>query len=49
MAGPSGLNLGGLVEGMCSNVLTKEFFRSVKGRGKMAVKVGFFGGGSCNQ
>ena len=31
MAGPSGLKLGGLVEGMCPNVLTKEFFRSVKG------------------
>ena len=36
MAGPSGLKLGGLVEGMCPNVLMKEFFRSVNGRGKMA-------------
>ena len=31
MAGPSGLKLGGLVEGMFPKVLTKEFFRSVKG------------------
>ena len=38
MAGPSGLKLGGLVEGMCPNVLMKEFFRSVNGRGKMAAK-----------
>ena len=38
MAGPSGMELGGLVEGMCPNVLTKEFFRSVNGRGKMAAK-----------
>ena len=38
MAGPSGLKLGGLVEGMCPNVLMKEYFRSVNGRGKMAAK-----------
>ena len=38
MAGPSGLKLGGVVEGMCLNVLTKDFFRSVNGRGKMAAK-----------
>ena len=38
MAGPSGLKLGGLVEGMCPNVLMKDFFRSVNGRGKMAAK-----------
>ena len=29
MAGPSGLKLGGLVEGMWENVLAKEFFGSV--------------------
>ena len=29
MAGPSGLKLGGLVEGMCPKVLMKEFFRCV--------------------
>ena len=29
MAGPIGLKLGGMVEGMCENVLTKEFFGSV--------------------
>ena len=34
MARPSGLKLGGLVEGMCLNVLTKEFFRSVNGWAK---------------
>ena len=38
MAGPSGLTLGGLVEGMCPNILTKKFFRSVNGCGKMAAK-----------
>ena len=38
MAGPSGLKLGGLVEGMCPNVLLKDFFRPVNGRGKMAAK-----------
>ena len=38
MAEPSGLKLGGLVEGICLNILTKKFFRSVNGRGKMAVK-----------
>ena len=30
MAGPSGLKLGGLVEGMGENVLAKEFFGSVE-------------------
>ena len=44
MAGPSGLKLGGLVEGMCPNVLTKEFLDPSRGRGKMAAKVGFGGG-----
>ena len=29
MAGPSGLKLGGLVEGMWENVLAKEFLGSV--------------------
>ena len=29
MAGPSRLKLGGLVEGMCPNVLAQEFLRSV--------------------
>ena len=29
MAGPSGLKLGGMIEGMCENVLAKEFFGSV--------------------
>ena len=38
MAEPSWLKLGGLVEGICLNILTKKFFRSVNGRGKMAVK-----------
>ena len=28
MAGPIGLKLGGMVEGMCENVLGKEFFGS---------------------
>ena len=28
MAGPSKLKLGGMVEGMCENVLAKEFFGS---------------------
>ena len=28
MAGPSGLKLGVLIEGMCKNVLVKEFFGS---------------------
>ena len=41
MAGPSRLKLGGLVEGMCLNVPTKEFFLDLsRGRGKMAAKVG---------
>ena len=30
MAGPMGLKLGGMVEGMQENVLAKEFFGSVK-------------------
>ena len=30
MAGPIGLKLGGMVEGMCENVLAKEFFGSVE-------------------
>ena len=30
MAGPIGLKLGGMVEGMQENVLTKEFFGSAK-------------------
>ena len=30
MAGPTGLKLGGMIKGMCENVLTKEFFGSVK-------------------
>ena len=30
MAGPIGLKLGGVVEGMCENVLAKEFFGSVE-------------------
>ena len=30
MAGPIGLKLGGVVEGMCQNVLAKKFFRSVE-------------------
>ena len=30
MAGRIGLKLGGMVEGMCENVLAKEFFGSVK-------------------
>ena len=29
MVGPSELKLGGMVEGMCQNVLAKEFFGSV--------------------
>ena len=38
MAGPSGLKLGGLVEGMCPNIHTKDFFRFVNGRSKKAAK-----------
>ena len=38
MAGPSGLKLGWLVEGMCPNFFTKDFIRSVNGCGKMAAK-----------
>ena len=30
MAGRIGLKLGGMVEGMCENVLAKEFFESVE-------------------
>ena len=30
MAGPIKLKLGGMVEGMCENVLAKEFFGSVE-------------------
>ena len=30
MAGRIGLKLGGMVEGMCENVLAKEFFGSVE-------------------
>ena len=30
MAGPIGLKLGGMVEGMCENVLAKKFFGSVE-------------------
>ena len=44
MAGPSGLKLGGLVEGMCPNVLTKEFFRSVEGAWQNGRQSGFFWG-----
>ena len=29
MAGPSELKLGGMIEGMCENVLAKKFFGSV--------------------
>ena len=29
MAGPSGLKLCGMIEGMCENVLAKKFFGSV--------------------
>ena len=29
MAGPRGLKLGGMIEGMCPNVLAKEFLGSV--------------------
>ena len=29
MTGPSGLKLGGMIEGMWENVLTKEFFGSI--------------------
>ena len=36
MAGPIGLKLGGMVEGMQENVLAKEFFGSVEvGRGQV--------------
>ena len=28
MTGPSGLKLGGMIEGICENVLAKEFFGS---------------------
>ena len=38
MTGPSGLKLGGLVQGMCPNVLMKECLRSVNGRGKMSAR-----------
>ena len=38
MAGRIGLKLGGMVEGMCENVLAKEFFGSVKvDRGQVGV------------
>ena len=30
MAGPIGLKLGGMIKGMCENVLAKEFFGSVE-------------------
>ena len=41
----TGLKLGGLVEGMCPNVLTKEFFRSVKGAWQNGRQSGLFGEG----
>ena len=46
MAGPSGLKLGGLVEGMWENVLAREFFGYVEGdRGQLRPQVPLLGHG----